>query len=52
MEGSLEGIRRDTDLSFQEGVLTRRLANIPRGTARSNLGALASGGARIAGFLT
>lgn len=52
MEGSLEGVRRSTDLSFQEGVLTRRFTNIGRGAARSNLGALASGGARIAGLLT
>lgn len=50
-EGSMESVRRDTDLSFQEGILTRRMANIQRGTARSNLGALAAGGARIAGFL-
>lgn len=52
MEGSLEGVRRSTDLSFQEGVLTRRFTHIGRGAARSNLGALASGGARIAGLLT
>ena len=52
MEGSLEGVRRSADLSFQEGVLTRRFTNIGRGAARSNLGALASGGARIAGLLT
>lgn len=50
-EGSMESVRRDADLSFQEGILTRRMANIQRGTARSNLGALAAGGARIAGFL-
>lgn len=51
-EGSLEAARVQTDLSFQEGVLTQRTRNIAQGTRLSNLGALAQGGARVAGFLT
>lgn len=50
-EGSLESVQRSEDVRFQEGVLTRRFRNIGRGAGFSAIGALGSGGARLASIL-
>lgn len=50
-EGSIESVRRSADISFSQGVLSRRQGNIRSGTNFSSLAALASGGARIGSLL-
>ena len=55
LEALLEGARADermvTDMGFEQGAISRRIANTMRGARRQNIGALIQGGARITDLL-
>lgn len=55
LESLLEGARADermaTDMGFEQGAISRRIANTMTGTRRQNTGALIQGGARITDLL-
>ncbi len=56
LESLLEGARADermvTDMGFEQGAISRRIANTMRGARRQNIGALIQGGARITDLLS
>lgn len=51
IEGEIADARMATDMGFEQGAISRRIANTWRGARRQNIGALIQGGARLTDIL-